>query len=44
MSGWPRQRPSGNPVIVERFGIAPVDGVVASDHYGVIATLNSPAH
>ena len=43
MSGWPRQRPSGNPVIVERFGIAPVDGVVASDHYGVIATLNSPA-
>ena len=39
MSGWPRPRPKGNPVSVKRFGIAPVDGVVASDHYGVIAEL-----
>ncbi|MEK9884982.1 MAG: endonuclease/exonuclease/phosphatase family protein [Acidimicrobiaceae bacterium] len=39
MSGWPRPRPKGNPVSAERFGIVPVDGVVASDHYGVIAEL-----
>ena len=39
MTGWPRPRPKGNPLSVERFGISPVNGVVASDHYGVIAEL-----
>jgi endonuclease/exonuclease/phosphatase family metal-dependent hydrolase len=41
LTGWPRPRPMGNPVSVERFGMEPVDGVVASDHYGVIAELAS---
>ena len=39
MSGWPRPRPKGNPVSAERFGIEPVNYVIASDHYGVIAEL-----
>jgi endonuclease/exonuclease/phosphatase family metal-dependent hydrolase len=39
LTGWPRPRPQGNPVSVDRFGIEPVNGVVASDHYGVVATI-----
>ena len=36
---WPRRRPSGNPAAVQRFGLDPVDGVIASDHWGVAADL-----
>jgi endonuclease/exonuclease/phosphatase family metal-dependent hydrolase len=38
-AGWPRPRPRGNPVTASLFGVEPVDGVVASDHYGVVITL-----
>lgn len=37
--GWPRQRPSGNPVSAEVFGVDPVGGTVGSDHYGVVVDL-----
>ena len=36
---WPRQRPNGNPVRADRFGLDPIDGVIASDHWGVVADL-----
>lgn len=39
MVSWPRRRPNGNPVRVERFGLDAVDGVIASDHWGVVADL-----
>ena len=41
MVGWPRPRPWGNPVDVRLFGTEPSGGVVASDHYGVVAELRS---
>ena len=41
--GWPRPRPLGNPVRARVFGVGPVEGVVASDHYGVVADLRAPA-
>ncbi len=41
--GWPRARPAGNPVRARLFGIEPVDGVVASDHYGVFVDLVVPS-
>jgi endonuclease/exonuclease/phosphatase family metal-dependent hydrolase len=37
---WPRPRPRGNPVRAWRFGIDPVDDVVASDHFGVAVDLH----
>lgn len=37
--GWPRRRPNGNPSEVRRFGLDPVDGAIASDHWGVVADL-----
>lgn len=40
--GWPRPRPLGNPVRARVFGVGPVQGVVASDHYGVVADLRAP--
>ena len=40
--GWPRPRPAGNPITARLFGTEPVDGVVASDHYGVVADLHGP--
>jgi endonuclease/exonuclease/phosphatase family metal-dependent hydrolase len=39
--GWPRQRPLGNPVRASLIGVEPLDGVVASDHYGVVVDLRS---
>lgn len=40
--GWPRDdRPVGNPQRARLFGVDPVDGVVASDHYGVAVDLHS---
>ncbi|MDJ0767821.1 MAG: endonuclease/exonuclease/phosphatase family protein [Ilumatobacter sp.] len=41
--GWPRPRPQGNPVRGRLFGVGPVRGVVASDHYGVVVELQGPA-
>lgn len=38
--GWPREnRPTGNPQEAWLFGIEPVDGVVASDHYGIAVRI-----
>ena len=37
--GWPRPRPAGNPVSVSLFGTDPLDSVVPSDHWGVVADL-----
>ena len=42
MVGWPRPRPVGNPVRAALFGHEPVEGVVASDHWGVVADLAAP--
>ncbi len=39
MVSWPRQRPNGNPVFVERFGLDPIDDTTASDHWGIAADL-----
>ena len=39
--GWPRARPAGNPVSARTFGAEPVDGIVASDHLGVVADLSA---
>lgn len=36
---WPRPKPRGNPRTAALVGIEPVDGVVASDHYGVAVDL-----
>jgi endonuclease/exonuclease/phosphatase family metal-dependent hydrolase len=36
---WPRKRPAGNPARCWLAGTAPVDGVVPSDHYAVVADL-----
>ena len=36
---WPRLRPNGNPVRAERFAMAPIDGVMPSDHWGVVVEL-----
>ncbi|GAA2143604.1 endonuclease/exonuclease/phosphatase family protein [Actinomadura napierensis] len=38
-SAWPRAGGAGHPVHCELLGVEPVDGVVASDHYGVLADL-----
>lgn len=43
MVSWPRSRPNGNPVAAGRFGLEPVDGVTASDHWGVWADLRAEA-
>src|SRR5690606_15806248 len=36
-SAWPRPGGAGHPVHCEVIGERPVDGVVPSDHYGVVA-------
>lgn len=38
--GWPRRRPSGNPLSARLFGVEPHRGVVGSDHYGVVVDLH----
>lgn len=38
-SAWPRPGGAGHPVHCELLGRRPVDGVVPSDHYGVLADL-----
>ena len=37
--GWPRRGGVGSVVSAELIGTDPVDGVVASDHYGLLATV-----
>ena len=37
---WPRPRPRGNPRRAWLIGTEPVEGVVASDHYGVAVDLD----
>jgi endonuclease/exonuclease/phosphatase family metal-dependent hydrolase len=36
---WPRPKPLGNPVAAHLAGIAPVDGIVPSDHAAVVVDL-----
>lgn len=38
---WPRAKPVGNPQAARLAGTEPVDGVVPSDHYAVVADLRS---
>lgn len=38
-SAWPRAGGAGHPVRCALLGVEPVNGVVASDHYGVLADL-----
>ncbi|GAA2595646.1 endonuclease/exonuclease/phosphatase family protein [Actinomadura fulvescens] len=38
-SAWPRAGGAGHPVRCELVGTEPVDGVLPSDHYGVLADL-----
>ncbi|MCP3909325.1 MAG: endonuclease [Actinomycetia bacterium] len=39
---WPRDKPVGNVVRAELFGVEPVGGLVPSDHYGVFVDLVTP--
>lgn len=42
MIGWPREkRPIGNPTRAWLFGEEPVNGIVASDHYGVAVEIHT---
>lgn len=41
MTSWPRPKPRGKVLAVRLVGAEPVDGVVASDHYGVAADLRT---
>ncbi|MEM9132577.1 MAG: endonuclease/exonuclease/phosphatase family protein [Actinomycetota bacterium] len=38
---WPRPKPLGNPLAAELIGVVAHDGVVGSDHYGVLATFDT---
>ena len=38
-TGWPRRGGVGSVVSARRAGIEPIDGVVASDHYAVVADI-----
>lgn len=42
MVAWPRARPAGNPVDAFVFGDEPIDGVTASDHFGVAVDVRLP--
>jgi len=39
--GWPKSGGRGQVLDVEVVGVEPVDGMVPSDHYGVLATLRA---
>lgn len=39
---WPRPKPAGHPSRVWLAGTEPVDGVMASDHYAVVADVRVP--
>jgi len=38
---WPRPKPLGNPLAASLVGVDPHDGVVGSDHYGVLVELDT---
>lgn len=38
---WPRPKPFGNPLKTTLVGVDPHEGVVGSDHYGVLAELDA---
>ncbi len=37
---WPRPKPLSNPLAMELAGVQPVEGIVPSDHYAVVADLD----
>ena len=39
---WPRRKPAGHPIRIWLAGHEAVDGVVASDHYAVVADVRVP--
>ena len=39
LAGWPKRGGLGHVVSAELAGTRPIDGVVPSDHYGVVAEL-----
>lgn len=39
-SAWPRRKPQMNPLRTELVGVTAYEGVVPSDHYGVLATFD----
>lgn len=39
---WPRVKPAGHPIRTWLAGTSPVDGVMPSDHYAVVADLRVP--
>ncbi len=39
LSRWPRTAPTGNPASATLVGREPIDGVVASDHWGVLVEI-----
>lgn len=41
-TAWPREKPMGNAVNAGLFGVEPVNGIVPSDHYGVVVDLVAP--
>jgi endonuclease/exonuclease/phosphatase family metal-dependent hydrolase len=41
MVSWPRPKGLGKPLAIELVGTGAVEGVVPSDHYGVLATLRT---
>ncbi len=41
MVSWPRPKGLGKPLAIELVGTNAIDGVVPSDHYGVMATLRT---
>lgn len=40
---WPRPKPLGNPLSAQLVGVEAHNGVVGSDHYGVLATFDTRA-
>lgn len=38
---WPRPKPLGTPVVTRLAGATPIDGVIASDHWAVVADLRT---
>lgn len=39
---WPREKPAGHPIRTWLAGTEPVDGMMASDHFAVVAELRVP--
>ena len=43
MVSWPRPKPLGNPLSAHLVGVNPRDGIIGSDHYGVLVQLHTGA-